>query len=297
MSVKSVRTAVNAAFKDDKVTLAEAEKITHIAGRTSGVSAGERKEIARAFGFGAQARFEKGARSHLAATAANPPTASTPAVKALTQIVNSKGIDAISGLEDADEDKFSDGLKQGLEKFASILGNADGDTLSWGARELKAGKDKLYVVTDFDWDKNKELVGFFDKSGKEVARARLDVNEKAAAIKMSWEAIEGKAVKAPIGSPTEVKEVKLPANFAKDLEAFVKAKNGDELGGKDIAAKDMPAPIRRQYEFMERNTPDGVGAEKLTFKGIPVYVLHDYSCVSSAHFYTADGKKHYTEVN
>ena len=295
MSVKSVRTAVTAAIKDRKVSLAEAEKITQIAGRTSGVSSSERQEIGKALGSGA--RFDAGARAHLAATAANPPTSATPTVKALTQIVNSRGIDTISGLKDADEDKFSTGLKAGLEKFASILGNQDGDTLGYGVRELAAGKDKLYVVTDYDWDKHKELVGFLDKDGKEVARAALKVSEKAANIQMNWEAIEGHAVKSPVGSPTDVEEVKVPANFARDLEKFVTGKNGDDLGGKDIEAKDMPSLIRRQYEFMERNTPDGVGAEKLLFKGVPVYVLHDYSCVSSAHFYTADGKKHYTEVD
>jgi hypothetical protein len=295
MSVKSVRTAVTAAIKDKKITLAEAENISHIAGRTKGIDAGERREIGKA--LGSKARFESGAKAHLAANATTPPTASTPTVKALTQIVNSKGVDAISGLQDADEDKFSPGLKQGLEKFASILGNSDGDTLSWGARELTAGKDKLYVVMDYDWDKSKELVGFFDKDGKEVARAALNLSEKEANIKMSWEAVEGKLVKAPIGSPTERPEVKVPANFAKDLEKFVTDKNGDDLGGKDIEAKDMPAMIRRQYEFMERNIPDGVGAEKLLFKGVPVYVLHDYSCVSSAHFYTEDGKKHFSQVD
>ena len=42
---------------------------------------------------------------------------------------------------------------------------------------------------------------------------------------------------------------------------------------------------------MERNTPDGVGAERFDFKGQTVYALHDYSCVSSVHFYLANGKK------
>lgn len=286
MSVKSVRAAVTTALKDKKVSLAEAETITHVAGRSSGVSAAEKKEIGKA--LGSKARFAPGAKAHLGATAAAEATATTPTVKALTQIVNSKGLDAISGLADADEDKFSDGLKAGLEKFASILGNQDGDTLSWGVRELKAGKDKLYVVTDLDWDNDRELVGFLDKNGKEVARAAVEVKDST--IKMSWEAIEGKKVKAPIGSPSPHPEVKVPADFKKDLEAFVEAKNGDDLG-KRIEAKDMPAEVRRQYEFMERNVADGTGAERFTFQGKTVYALHDYSCVSSAHFYLEDGKK------
>lgn len=42
---------------------------------------------------------------------------------------------------------------------------------------------------------------------------------------------------------------------------------------------------------MERTIADGTAAEKLTFQGHTLYALRDFSCVSSVHFFTEDGKR------
>lgn len=287
MSVTSVRRAVAAAVSDKKVTLEEAEKITHVAGRTKGVSAAEKKEIAKVFSSGTS--FAAGSKAHLAATAAAEPGPSAAATKALAQLVNSRGLDLLSTMKDADEEKFSDGLKAGLEKFAEIIGNQDGDSLGWTAGEVKAGKETVVVVTDYDWDKERELVGFFDKNGKELARASIDT--KGDRLAMSWEKKSG-GRGAPIGSPSpHAADKRLPANFVKDLEAHLDKlrENGEDIG-KRLRNDQLPPDVRRRYEHMERTIADGTAAEKFVFKGVTVYALHDFSCVSSAHFYTENGK-------
>jgi hypothetical protein len=286
MSVSSVRNAVKAAVADKKVTKAEAEKITQIASRTSGISAGEKKEIAKA--LDADVFFDPGAKAKLQAAAATGPAPSASGAKALEQLVNSKGLAVLDGLKPANPEKLGDKVNAALEKFAGILGNSDGETLASNARELKVGKDTLYVVSDYDGDKDRELVGFFSKDGQELGRAA--VWNKPSGVKMTWEALGGKALTTAIKTPPSAAEVKLPATFKKDLEKFV-TDNYGELGGKELEAKDMPVDVRRHYQFMERTCSDTVGAEKLEFQGQTLYALHDYSCVSSVHLYTEDGKR------
>jgi hypothetical protein len=285
MSVTSVRAAAKAAVADKKVSLKEAEKITRTAGRTSGISLAERRELAKA--AAARSRFEPGARAHLLANAAAAPTSATPTVKALEQHVNARGLDAISNLPDADEDKFSPELMAALEKFAGITDNQDGDSIAYTARELKVGKEKLYVVNDYEWGKDKEHVGFFTAKGVEVGRASV-TKGKDELLSMKWETLGGKSHKSPIGTPSLHTKDALPANFKKDLEKWVDDKNGDDLG-KRVDSQTLPPEVRRQYEVIMRNASDSTGAEKISFKGKTIYALHDFSSVTSSYFFTASG--------
>ena len=287
MSVKSVRAAVTAALADKKVSLADAEKITRIAGRTSGVSSTEKKEIAKA--LAAKAKFEPGAKAHLTANVAAPPPKSAPTVKALEHLVNARGMDALTNLKDADQDKFSPALMAGLEKFAGITGNMEADWMAEMAQEMVVGKDKLYVVTDLDWKKGKEHVGFFNSKGEEVARAAV-VLKKDDSLTMNWEALGGKKVKAPIGTPTLHAEETFTAEFKKALEKHVDDVNnrGDDLGPR-LDASALPPEVRRRYEYICRNASDSTGAEKFSFRGKTLYALHDFSSVTSSYYLTEKG--------
>ena len=120
------------------------------------------------------------------------------------------------------------------------------------------------------------------------AAISADVDEP---MTMRWLTPDGEPA-APICTPTEHGDERLPASFVQVLEAFVakKDENGDDYGVR-IAAKDLPAVLRRRYRQMERTIADGTGIEKAVVEGVTVFVLHDYSCVSSAHFYTPQGTK------
>ena len=67
--------------------------------------------------------------------------------------------------------------------------------------------------------------------------------------------------------------------------------NGDGYGEEVEDNAKLPPAVRRYYEHMQRTIADGTGAEKFTFKGQEIYALRDFSCVSSAHFFDAQGHK------
>jgi hypothetical protein len=67
--------------------------------------------------------------------------------------------------------------------------------------------------------------------------------------------------------------------------------------GTRIKRAELPPTVRAAFEFAERNTPDGVGLEKMTFQGKTAYAIHDYSCVSSVAIFSEEGKKLFSFVS
>ncbi|MEW5848469.1 MAG: hypothetical protein AB2A00_06620 [Myxococcota bacterium] len=294
MSVSSVRNAIRKATSDGEVSSTEAREIIKIASRTSGINAGERALLEKAIQSDAFDSYSKSIieQGLIRATPSVPGSAAT--TKAVMERINQHGLDALSGLKGIDHDKLSPELMKSLERFSGILDQNDGDTVAYTARELKVGREKLVVVNDSNGD-SKELFGFFDHDGREVARLRLERTDEKIAVR--WEQIDGKPGKE-VATYSNGGE-RIPASFKRELAEFLRGRleNDGELGGQDVDAQDMPSPIRQQYEWMERNIADGTGAEVIKYEGRKLFVLHDYSCVSSSHFYTAKGTKVATVVD
>ncbi|MBL9038641.1 MAG: hypothetical protein JNG84_09025 [Archangium sp.] len=287
MSVTSVRRAVSAALADKKVTLAEAEKMTAIAGRTSGISAAERKELAKALSS-TKARFEAGAKEHLAANAVSGFDQS--GAKALEQVINARGLDVLSGLKTVKE-PYSAALTAAADRFAAgVDSDQSGSMLLWGSKEFTVGKEKIYVLSDMTDDGAGEVVGFFNKKGEELAR--VQVTQKDSGMSMRWTQLSGKAKTTPIGTASQHETTKVSAAFKKELEAFVDAqRNTDEGLGPNVANKTLPADVRRHAEFMERIIADGMASQRFEYKGATYYALWDESCVSTVHVYDGNGQR------
>lgn len=288
MSISSVRNAILAAFSDKRFTLEEAENVSGVAARTNGIDSGEQKEITKAL---TQAgKFDAGVKAHLSAVAADKPAHGTALADAVKQVVDARGLDVLTGAEDADSDTFGDPLVKAIDAFAAIHGNVGGDELR--TFKLKVAGATVIMATDWNWDKNKELVGFFDTNGKELARAVIETKNDP--MPMFWVSTATNKKGAPIGTPTSTTEVKVPAGFAKAVEAYAdkKGETGDDLGT-EIATNKLPPLVRRRMEFMHRTIADPTSADTVVLNGVRLYVLNDYSSVTTNYFYTADGKLHY----
>lgn len=292
MSLSSVKNALLAAFADKTVTLEEAENVSGIAARTNGVDKNEAKAINGA--LGQSAKFAAGAKELLTAVAADRPAPGTPLAAATKQVIEARGIDVLSGLAEADGDTFSDAMNKALEAFADLGGNKDVSELR--TYKLKVGAETVIVASNHDFDKHREIIGFFDTNGKELQRAAIDNGKDP--MTMCWLSLGTNKKGAPIGTPTvSTAAVKVPSTFKKDLETYTdkQREDGNDFG-KDIETKNLPPILRRRMEFMERTIADPTGAQTFVLNNVRVYMLGDYSCVSSEYFYTADGVKHFEIV-
>lgn len=289
MSVTSIRAATRKALADDKISYSEASDIVKIAKRTKGIDAAERAELAKLakspkLDSGAQSVFESAVIRSTPGTIAPQATRDT-----VRRLVESKGPDVFSGLQGLTNSELPKAVQDSLERFSGVLDMQDGTSIPTMA--LGSGRDRVVVAADYNGDK-KELFGFFDMQGREIGRASLVHEDEK--ITMRWEGLDGKPGKliASYGNGGE----RVPAAFKKDLTTYLKGLE-ERPTGKEVSAKALPDILRRHYEIMQRTIADGTSAETFTFQGQKLYLLNDWSCVSTQHVYTAKGTELATVVD
>ncbi|MBI4815680.1 MAG: hypothetical protein HY791_05470 [Deltaproteobacteria bacterium] len=193
---------------------------------------------------------------------------------------------------------------RGSEPTAWVQSKIEGTLEKWGgdglmaSGRIKVGSETVHVGTATTWAGSKltELVGFFDKEGRPLVRAQIERDDETFALQLRSMSLDGKPQTLIASSPGDVQAP--PAEWVTGLEAELKAKyeNGDDLGTR-IKRAELPPTVRAAFEFAERNTPDGVGLEKMTFQGKTAYAIHDYSCVSSVAIFSEEGKKLFSFVS
>ena len=176
------------------------------------------------------------------------------------------------------------------KKIEDTLDTWGGDGLMTQGR-LKLDGQTVHVATATAWKRNSltEVIGFFDGEGRALGRARIVRDEDSFAMQLHATDLAGQpgAALASFAGGTPP-----PKAWVDALKAHLKTKfdNGDDMGV-DIGKAALPAALVPAYEFLERNTPDGTGLSRVDFQGATAYVLHDYSCVSSHHVFSADGTR------
>lgn len=176
------------------------------------------------------------------------------------------------------------------KKIEDTLEQWSGDCVMTQGR-LKLDGQTVHVATATVWKRNSltEIIGFFDAEGRALGRARIVRDEDSFAMQMHETDLAGQpgATLASFAGGTPP-----PTPWVDALKAHLKTKfdNGDDMGV-DIGTSALPAALVPAYQFLERNTPDGTGLSRVDFQGRTAYVLHDYSCVSSHHVFSADGTR------
>lgn len=174
------------------------------------------------------------------------------------------------------------------KKIEDTLDTWGGDGVMAQGR-LKLDGQTVHVATATTWKRDTliEIIGLFDGEGRALGRARIVRDNDSFTMQMHATDLAGQAgaklASTSAGTPP-------PKAWVDALKAHLKTKfdNGDDMGV-DIDTPALPAALLPAYQFLERNTPDGTGLSRVDFQGRTAYVLHDYSCVSSHHVFTADG--------
>ncbi|MBI5494157.1 MAG: hypothetical protein HY904_03965 [Deltaproteobacteria bacterium] len=288
MGVSSVRSAVNQAISDGRITRKDAEKIAHVAARTSGVSAAEKAEVCKA--LEADVSFERGARAVLRGVVAPADVNGAAGVAAVVRSqIQAKGLDFFMGLKESNTDSLPAAVVAGFGKFGEILGQNDGDTIAYSARELKMGRETLYVASDFV-DQDRMLLGVFDSRGNEVARTQV-TRSRDLELSLKWLRADGKAGETITKSPSAAPE-RYPAGWVARAKQEVERRMGEgDDAGRDVSVKSPPPAVRHQYDFLARTASDSTGVMAFEFEGKKAYLLADYACVSSMNAVDSTGHK------
>lgn len=197
----------------------------------------------------------------------------------------SRGFSVLSGLK---SDEPSAWVQKKIEDALESWGG-DAGLMTLG--RLKVDGGSVHVATTTQWQRGKvtEMIGFFDAEGRALGRAHIVRDEDTYAMKMHATDLTG----APGAELASFAGGTPPAQAWVDaLKAHLQTRfdNGEDLGV-DISKAALPPALVAAYEFLERNTPDGTGLSRVSFQGQTAYVLHDYSCVSSHHVFSADGTR------
>ncbi len=207
--------------------------------------------------------------------------------RAVEQLVENQGFTVLSGLS---ADKPTAWVQKKIE---DTLGAWGGDLMTSG--KIKMGDETVHVATallPMKRTKLTEMIGFFDSEGRAIARAHIDRDDNSGELQMRSASLKGKtgSVLAAVPGPGATAPPKAWTDALK-TEVETKYGNGDDLGP-SIKRSALPSKeLLAAFEFAERNTPDGVGLERVSFQGRDAYAIHDYSCVSSVALYTPEGKQ------
>lgn len=208
--------------------------------------------------------------------------ASAALKKAVDKHIATAKFDVLEGLADTTEQTPTAWVQSKIEDVLEKWGDG---LMSQGI--AKIGGETVHVATTTTWERKKlvEHIGFFDAEGRVVGRASIERNEDTFALKM-------KSSSGAVLAEASHKKTTAPADYVKALKDEVQKKydDGEDLGAR-IKESALPDALRPIYNFMQRNTPDGTGIEKIRFQGRDAYAIHDYSCVSSVAVYSADGEQ------